>query len=52
MCECHQSTKQCQLINEKIEQKVAKEHGFTPTKHEAPCLSQWTQKHLEWHLGM
>jgi hypothetical protein len=52
MCECHQSTKQCRLIDEKIEQKVAKEHGFTHAKHETMRLLQWTQKHPEWHHGM
>lgn len=52
MCECHQSTKQCRLVNEKTKQKAIEEHGFTPTKHETPRLSQWTQKYLEWHHGM
>jgi len=52
MCECHQSTKQCRLVDEKIEQKVAEEHGFTPAKHETMRLLQWMQKHLEWHHGM
>jgi hypothetical protein len=52
MCECHQSTKQCQIIDKKTKQKAAKKHGFTPAKHEILHLSQWTQKHPKWHHGM
>jgi hypothetical protein len=44
MCECHQPTKQCRLINEKIKEKATEECEFAPTKHETLHLSQWTQK--------
>jgi len=31
---------------------VAEECGFALTRCETLHLSQWTQKHLEWHYGM
>ncbi len=49
MCKCYQPTKQCWPTDEKTKKKVAREHGFAPTKHENWHLSQWAQKHLERH---
>jgi hypothetical protein len=51
MCECHQLTKQCQPIDEKIKKKK-KECGFVLTKYETLHLLQWTQNHLKQHYGM
>jgi hypothetical protein len=52
MCACYELTKQCQPVDDKIKEKVIKEHGLTPTKYETLHLSQCTQKNLEWHQGM
>jgi hypothetical protein len=42
MCACYESTKQCQHVDDKIKEKVIKEHGLTPTKYETLHLSQCT----------
>jgi len=52
MCECHQLTKQCQFINEKIKEKATKECEFAPAKHETLHLSQWTQKYSKQYHDM
>ncbi len=52
MCEWHQLTKQCQLVNKKTKKKMTKKHGFAFAKHETSHLSQWMQKHPEQHHGM
>jgi hypothetical protein len=40
MCKCHQLTKQCQLIDEKIEEKVIEKHGFILIIRETLHFSQ------------
>ncbi len=52
MCKCHQMIKQCQHANEKTQKKATKECGFLFEKQKSVHLSQWAQKHLEWHHGM
>jgi hypothetical protein len=52
MCECYQSTKQCQPVDDKIKEMAVKERGLAPTKYETLHLSQWMQKNPEWHQGM
>jgi hypothetical protein len=38
MCECHQPTKQCQLVNEKTKAKATKECEFVPQNMKL-CIS-------------
>jgi hypothetical protein len=52
MCECHQPTRQCQLVNEKTKKKASEECEFAPAKHETLHLSQWSQKWFTQYHGI